>query len=314
MSSNNLRKCKFCGNDIASKGKVTCPNCGKVNKKPLYKRVWFIVLIAIIFIGVIGSIGDDEPKAEGDKALTSKLSDKNDAKAEPVKEEPKAEPIEVTIDQLNEALDGNALKAADTYKGEYVKLTGLVSVIDSSGKYFSLESPNADFTLIGFTCDIKEKHRDDVMNFEKGQSITVIGKITTVGEIMGYRMDLDEIENENEVSSETELVKDSSGIIEITVEDLNEALKENALKAANVYKGEKVRLTGKLSNIDSSGKYFSLIGVSEDYSFTSVMCKIKEEHLDRVMDFENKQLVTVLGEISDVGEVLGYTVQVETIE
>ena len=47
--------CKSCGKVIAKKAKV-CPYCGVKNKKPIFKRVWFwlliIVVIAIFFISI----------------------------------------------------------------------------------------------------------------------------------------------------------------------------------------------------------------------------------------------------------------------
>ena len=53
-------KCKTCNAEIASSAK-RCPSCGAKNKKPIYKRPWFIVIVLFIIIGVIGEMGDDEP-------------------------------------------------------------------------------------------------------------------------------------------------------------------------------------------------------------------------------------------------------------
>ena len=52
----NMTACKNCGAQIAKNAKV-CPSCGAKNKKPFYKRVWFILLIVILAIGTIYSIG-----------------------------------------------------------------------------------------------------------------------------------------------------------------------------------------------------------------------------------------------------------------
>lgn len=41
---------------------------------------------------------------------------------------------------------------------------------------------------------------------------------------------------------------------------------------------------------------------------------IKENHIDAVMEFEKEQKVTVIGTISDVGEIMAYTLKVESIE
>ncbi|WP_338597968.1 Ltp family lipoprotein [Clostridium baratii] len=52
-------KCKTCNAEIASSAK-SCPSCGAKNKKPIYKRPWFIVIALFVIIGVIGGMGDDE--------------------------------------------------------------------------------------------------------------------------------------------------------------------------------------------------------------------------------------------------------------
>ena len=36
--------CKMCGAEIAKNAK-TCPKCGGRNQKPIYLRMWFIVLM-----------------------------------------------------------------------------------------------------------------------------------------------------------------------------------------------------------------------------------------------------------------------------
>lgn len=47
--------CRNCNAQIAKKAKI-CPSCGVKNKKPFYKRVWFILLIIILVLGAISSI------------------------------------------------------------------------------------------------------------------------------------------------------------------------------------------------------------------------------------------------------------------
>lgn len=47
-------KCNECGAEISGSAKA-CPKCGAKVKKPLYKRPWFIILMVILVLGVIGS-------------------------------------------------------------------------------------------------------------------------------------------------------------------------------------------------------------------------------------------------------------------
>lgn len=54
-----LIQCKSCSKEIASSAK-SCPNCGAKNKKTIYKRPWFIIIVFIIIIGAFSGDGDDD--------------------------------------------------------------------------------------------------------------------------------------------------------------------------------------------------------------------------------------------------------------
>lgn len=89
--------CRTCNNPIAANAKV-CPHCGAKNKKPFYKREWFIVLAVIVVLGVIGSIGGG-----GKKDKAEKFSWK-DIKLNEVLPEPRSHVGEIVVnsdDQLN---------------------------------------------------------------------------------------------------------------------------------------------------------------------------------------------------------------------
>ena len=99
-----------------------------------------------------------------------------------------------------------------------------------------------------------------------------------------------------------------------TVDDLMAQLEDNALKASNDHKGENVRITGKLNNIDSSGKYISLVP-NTDFAIIGVQCYIKnDETKTKVAELSKDSLVTLTGKITDVGEVLGYSLNIDNIE
>ena len=89
----------------------------------------------------------------------------------------------------------NAAKANKDYNGKYVKIVGgRVSNIESNAKYVSLGG-NDSFSLLHVQCYPKnEQTKDAIINLQKGQVVTMYGKITDVGEIMGYSLDIDKIE------------------------------------------------------------------------------------------------------------------------
>jgi len=180
MSKGKMRECKSCGKEISAKGKVTCPECGAVNKKAIYKRAWFIILAVLIIMGVLGSGVEDEAQLA-------------DATPNSQNEE-EIEVTEVNIGELYDELEDNALKASNTYKGKYIQTTGKLSSIDSSGGYFTLEPLGGDYMFQSLQCHIKEKHLEQVMEFNSGQEVTIKGKVTMVGEFLGYSVDVEVIE------------------------------------------------------------------------------------------------------------------------
>ena len=174
-------KCKACGADIASNAK-SCPNCGAKNKKPIYKRVWFWALIFIIIIAAVSAIGgDDSPNTT----------------TEPVKDNNVKTEIEYTaysVDEMMDDLKNNALTASDKYSGKYVEITGTLDVIDSNGDYIAVLPEHDEWAIIGVHCTIKnDKQLDKVKEMSIGEKITVKGKITDVGEVLGYYLSIDEI-------------------------------------------------------------------------------------------------------------------------
>lgn len=114
-------------------------------------------------------------------------------------------------------------------------------------------------------------------------------------------------------SQEPEEAASQEAPIEVTAQQLIDDLEGNALAASNEYKGKRVAVTGNVSTIDASGDYFSITGTDE-FTLTTVTINVDESFLDTVSNFSEGQEVTVTGEVTDVGEVLGYSIDAETIE
>lgn len=53
----NIMKCKKCGQEVDKKA-VVCTGCGCKIKKPIYKKWWFWVLVAIV-LAIVGNSGSD---------------------------------------------------------------------------------------------------------------------------------------------------------------------------------------------------------------------------------------------------------------
>jgi hypothetical protein len=175
---------------MASKSKDSNANA----KKPFYKRIWFIAIAAIIVIAILQSAmggGSSTSESATETSTSESTTENNNSEAAP-EETQEAAPaevaLEITAKKLVDDLEANALGAKTNYNGKLVKITGTLGTIDASGKYFSLD-PDDGFYITSVRVDINEDLIPTVGAFTKGQSVTVTGKITDVGEILGYSVD-----------------------------------------------------------------------------------------------------------------------------
>ena len=187
-----MKKCAHCGAEISSSAKV-CPQCGGKNKKPIYKRPWFIVLIVALVIAVVGNSRTSD--SNSDSLDTSQNTSPVPMESQSIiSEEPEISYAAYEVSELMNDLDENALRASEKYKDQYVELTGRLNVIDSSGKYISIVPTDDEWAILGVQCYIKsEEQKNAVLNMAIGDTVVIKGKITEVGEVMAYSLDIDEI-------------------------------------------------------------------------------------------------------------------------
>ena len=109
------------------------------------------------------------------------------------------QPISYThydVTELFDALKSNAMKAQSDFKGQSVEIEGYLSVIDSDGKYISVGAAPDNYTYVlqSVHCNIKnDAQKQQIMNINTDSPIVVRGKITSVGEVMGFTLDMDSI-------------------------------------------------------------------------------------------------------------------------
>ena len=103
-----IKKCKTCNYEIASSAK-SCPSCGAKNKKPIYKRGWFIVIAFFIVIGTIGAMGDDKSHSTNDQTVAQDQEITQNSDVE--QNVPTQDKAEDSVPQIYKT----ALKKAKTY-------------------------------------------------------------------------------------------------------------------------------------------------------------------------------------------------------
>lgn len=202
MGNESGMYCVKCGAVIPQGGKF-CPKCGasattddvtvkleevKV-KKPFYKKWWFWVVAVLFCLWVIGGVLSEFE--EDNVESSTKETEETTVAESPT--EPSSKYMVVTVSQLVADLDANALNAKEKYKGAYVEITGRVDVIDASGNYIGLYSTDKGWDLTNVHCDIKNKEQKEfVRSISTGDIVTLRGKITSVGEVLGYNLDIHE--------------------------------------------------------------------------------------------------------------------------
>lgn len=170
------------------------------------QRSWFAkhkiltALGALILLGVIisatsggGGGGTDSVNTAGSDTTADTEAPAAQAPAAKAPAKPAEPAITVSAKELIAALEGNALKAKNTYNGKQVIVSGFVGSIDASGDYFALDPEPDALIFTGVQARISDKFGDQVANFEKGQAVTVTGKITDVGEVLGYQLKVETI-------------------------------------------------------------------------------------------------------------------------
>ena len=86
--------------------------------------------------------------------------------------------------------------------------------------------------------------------------------------------------------------------VTVAIETLFDDLEGNAYNAQQKWKDQYVTITGgKVSTIDASGEYFSIESSSDEYWLSSILVNIPRDIRDEVMS-----------SISEVGEIMGYTI------
>lgn len=102
----------------------------------------------------------------------------------------------VTVDQMLNELDQNAMRAQKKYSEKWYEVIGRLGTMDSEGEYFILDG-DGGWTLTNVKCIIPEAKRkkltDKVATMERGERIAVKGVIIDMGEVMGYEIRIEDV-------------------------------------------------------------------------------------------------------------------------
>ena len=173
------------------------------NKSKKHIGSWFAIIFCALFIltgGTILSCGgisaDDTDSNNMQTSETVVATTPSETVIEtPASEEVVIEYQQVEANLLLTTLEENALRAENTYQDAYLEITGELSVIDSDGQYISITRTDSEISFINIQCYITEENQlDKVLEMNIGDTIIVKGQVTSIGEILGYMVDIHDLE------------------------------------------------------------------------------------------------------------------------
>lgn len=99
----------------------------------------------------------------------------------------------VNLQVMLDELETNALRAEETYQDMYVEITGEIISFDSDGKYISIVPCGGSVLSSWVQCYIDQSHKAFLLEKNVGDVVTIRGKVFSIGEIIGYKIDTIEI-------------------------------------------------------------------------------------------------------------------------
>ena len=183
--STKKQYCKSCGTELVDPKAKVCSSCGVAIAQPLYKKWWFWVIIGVI-VTAISVFAGNGSNGTGVKSTSTDSSNTNsNSKSYEI----------VDLQQMLDELESNALKAENTYKNKYVQVQGEITSIDSDGYYIRIEPVYASsWNFDTVRCNLKsDTQRDFIMGKSVGDTVTIKGKITSVDDLLGYYISIDDV-------------------------------------------------------------------------------------------------------------------------
>lgn len=153
-------QCKSCSKEIASSAK-TCPGCGAKNKKPIYKRPWFIVVAFFIIVGAIGSGAGSSTTTTTDSGTSGTVQEVSD------KETTKEVATESVPTEYK-----SALKKAEVYAGtmDMSKAKIYDQLTSEYGEKFPAEA--AQYAIDNIEADWKENALKKAKTYQESMSMS----------------------------------------------------------------------------------------------------------------------------------------------
>ena len=147
-----MKKCATCGADIASSAKA-CPKCGAKNKKPIFLRGWFILLVVIVCVVAFTKIN------AASKDFTLSIETNSGI-------------VEMKASELSKLVDNDEATYNQKYYGKPVSFAAKITETHGRTNYTNISTTYnyslnfGDNIIVGF---------DDTYHFSVGDKVAVYG-------------------------------------------------------------------------------------------------------------------------------------------
>ena len=99
----------------------------------------------------------------------------------------------VDLQAMLDELDANALRAEETYQDKYIEIIGEIISFDSDGKYISIVPCGGSVWSEWVQCFTDPTQKAFLLEKNVGDVVTIRGEVVTIGEVLGYQIDIAEI-------------------------------------------------------------------------------------------------------------------------
>ena len=308
-----MTTCKVCGNELAKSAK-RCPHCGAKNKRPVYKRWWFWLFIAIVIYLAVNLIS---ARMEAKKANEREVEEYNYLDYEYT---------EVAIQDMLTVLERNPLQAESKYVGQYIKFSGYVDdYINSpdpcSSPYVSADnkmSQSSFFVIntidrVGLWCELNPLLQPIEYNREK---------ITIWGKVLSARDEYDAFKYEIEVlyyEFDQATPADEIVFMDYTANDLIAEYDSDRESAEEKLYNQYVIITAPLFEVENdhisftkSGDGTFIIGSGSGY----IICPLlSDAQKDLIAHTDIGDMLTVKGRIAYMHDIISSVwIEIETMD
>ena len=146
--------------------------------------------------------------------------------------------------------------------------------------------------------------------------IVVLGVLIIAGAGSASGEDPSQEADSSTVKNNTVVENNATQYKKVDLQQMLDELNENALKAEKNYNNAYIEVTGKIASFDSDGSYITIEPINaNEWNFETVMCYIKnKDQLNLLLEKSKGDEVTIKGKIISVGEFLGYSLKIDSIE